>query len=184
MVQPICKITPPLYKIINGEVIHRPEGPLLNGIKKLISDICENKNDITLLEIGCFSGESAILWLPHCKKYYGIDPWAWNNEEYMYYFYKRTENYKDKITIYRDFSYNVHGKIENNSLDIIYLDGDHSYEIFKKDVELYLPKLKNGGYLCGHDYTDECDGIIKYIYEKFEKPDGLYEDGSWMIRKI
>ena len=35
--------------------------------------------------------------------------------------------------------------------DMIFIDGDHIYSSVKKDIELWLPKLQNGGLICGHD---------------------------------
>jgi hypothetical protein len=37
------------------------------------------------------------------------------------------------------------------SLDMIFIDGDHIYKGFKTDLELWFPKLKVGGLICGHD---------------------------------
>jgi hypothetical protein len=41
---------------------------------------------------------------------------------------------------------------ENEYFDFIYVDADHSYESVKKDLENCYTKIKNGGYLAGHDY--------------------------------
>lgn len=41
---------------------------------------------------------------------------------------------------------------QDNSLDMIYIDGDHSYEGCSKDLEVAYKKVKNGGYILGHDY--------------------------------
>ncbi len=42
---------------------------------------------------------------------------------------------------------------KDNYFDWIYVDGDHSYEFVKKDLELFFPKVKSGGYITGDDYV-------------------------------
>lgn len=44
---------------------------------------------------------------------------------------------------------------DNNSLDFVLIDADHSYEGCKKDILAWVPKLKKGGVICGDDYTAE-----------------------------
>ena len=43
-------------------------------------------------------------------------------------------------------------RFEPESLDFVFIDGDHSYEGVLKDCRTYYPLLKNGGIFCGHDY--------------------------------
>lgn len=40
----------------------------------------------------------------------------------------------------------------DNSVDFCFLDGDHSSAAIKADVAAWLPKVRLGGYLGGHDY--------------------------------
>ena len=42
----------------------------------------------------------------------------------------------------------------DGSLDFVYIDANHAYDYVVKDIELWYPKVKPGGYLCGHDYLD------------------------------
>lgn len=45
-------------------------------------------------------------------------------------------------------------QIEDKSLDICFIDADHSYSAVKEDILAYIPKVKDGGILCGHDLDD------------------------------
>ena len=39
-----------------------------------------------------------------------------------------------------------------DQLDLVFIDANHSYKYAKSDIELWLPKVRNGGLLTGHDY--------------------------------
>lgn len=43
-------------------------------------------------------------------------------------------------------------RIEDGSLDLVFIDADHSYQGCKTDIAAWLPKIKRGGWLGGHDY--------------------------------
>ena len=45
--------------------------------------------------------------------------------------------------------------VEDQSLDFCFIDGDHSYIGTKRDIEAWLPKVKIGGWICGHDYDNQ-----------------------------
>jgi len=58
--------------------------------------------------------------------------------------------------------------------DLIFIDGDHSEEGIKKDVEAWLPLLKEGGLMCGHDYYKESEGpwwvhVRQFVEARFPK---------------
>lgn len=42
--------------------------------------------------------------------------------------------------------------VEDGSLDFVFIDADHSYEGVKADIKIWDPKVKEGGYVIGHDY--------------------------------
>ena len=65
-----------------------------------------------------------------------------------------TDKYKhlDNVTLYKSYSTNFLQNQHDNTYDIIYIDGDHSYYGVKNDLLNGYNKIKNGGYLMGHDY--------------------------------
>jgi len=46
-------------------------------------------------------------------------------------------------------------QIEDGSLDIVYIDGNHTLPHVTKDIQLWLPKVRSGGVIAGHDYTSK-----------------------------
>jgi len=74
---------------------------------------------------------------------------------------------------------------ENNSIDMVFIDADHSYDAVKNDINLWWNKLKSGGTMAGHDYFWSPDGVKKAVDEFFiEKNIEIITDGQcWLIRK-
>merc|ERR1719329_900036 len=57
--------------------------------------------------------------------------------------------------------------IQDSSVDIIWIDGDHSYKQALADMRAYTRKLRPGGILAGHDYSFFHDGVIRAVHEFF-----------------
>jgi cephalosporin hydroxylase len=58
---------------------------------------------------------------------------------------------------------------ENESVDFVFLDAAHHYENVLSDIESWLPKIKKGGIIAGHDYFTICHpGVKKAVDEMFE----------------
>ncbi len=54
---------------------------------------------------------------------------------------------------------------EGESLDFVFIDADHEYEAIKADIAAWLPKVKIGGVIAGHDIG--WGGVKQAVYEKF-----------------
>jgi len=55
---------------------------------------------------------------------------------------------------------------EDESLDLVYIDANHSYENVTLDITKWLPKVKKGGTIAGHDYINSAD-IRKAVADIF-----------------
>ena len=62
--------------------------------------------------------------------------------------------------------------VKDKSLDLVFIDAAHDYESIAEDIKAWLPKVRDGGIICGHDYLPgEYDGVVKAVDENFEKVD-------------
>lgn len=59
--------------------------------------------------------------------------------------------------------------------DFVYIDADHSYEACMQDLYLWLPKVKKGGLLAGHDYGQF--GVTDALNTVFG-PKGYYHNNA------
>lgn len=70
----------------------------------------------------------------------------------------------------------------DKSLDFVFLDGGHTYEQVKKDILAYLPKLKKGGVMAGHDFDPTFPGVEKAVREVFGREISMIMPRSWWRR--
>lgn len=61
-------------------------------------------------------------------------------------------------------------KFKDNSIDFLYIDGDHRYKAVLADMQKWYPKVRAGGFFGGHDYVvaRKC-GVIPAVDEFFAK---------------
>jgi hypothetical protein len=55
-------------------------------------------------------------------------------------------------TILRMTSIDASERVPDGSLDFVYIDGNHASAYVELDLELWVPKVKRGGVVSGHDY--------------------------------
>jgi len=149
-----------------------------------------------MIEIGSYMGESTLVFgsMINWEEINCIDPLE--GEEIMndisklnwtqvgVNFLHNTQYFNVKH--FRDYSYNVADKFKEGEYDFLYIDANHEYESVKKDLELYVPKIKTFGIIGGHDYTDSWPGVKKAVNEIVINPKDLklFEDGSWLIKRV
>jgi predicted O-methyltransferase YrrM len=167
------------FKMRAGEKFKR-------GLQSLASEL-EITNGV-MVEVGSFKGESAIIFANSGKfeTIYCVDNWSKNFKavgnpdmsEVERTFDKETSKYpsikKVKMT-------SAEGSKILDMVDLVYIDALHDYDSVKQDIELWLPKVKQGGYIAGHDYSDEFKGVIKAVDERFKNVK-IYEDTSWIVK--
>lgn len=92
---------------------------------------------------------------------------------------RKVSEFTDRYKIIRRGSLRAVKQFEDNYFDFVFIDADHSYEGCKADIKAWLPKVKNGGYLCGHDYSRL--SVKKAVDETFSDIE-LDDDRMWFHR--
>lgn len=123
----------------------------------------------TICEVGVWKGRFAEVLLngvPSIESYTLVDPWRnladWNKpankssiefEDIRNEALTRVAPFKTKVVEIRDTTKNAQSRIPNGSLDMAYVDGDHTLRGITIDLYSMLPKIRPGGFIGGDDFT-------------------------------
>jgi len=165
------------------------------AMRPMIEMLRRKNYDYSLIgaEIGTFRGWNAfnILHYLPIEKLYIIDPYEdcesykmqTKPEDNLRACKKHLRKYRDKVIFVKKLSEDAVEDIPQ--LDFLYIDGNHSYDYVKKDIELYYPKIKKGGYIGGHDFHISAVGVVKAVLEFTEKHNKELEGypRDWWVKK-
>lgn len=156
--------------------------PAYSKLVPTLPDHCE------VVEVGCWHGKSTAylaVELINSKttfNLYAVDHWYGCNEDYYQLGSNKesianNEPYKkfvqnmapvaDRLTIIRMRSAAAARKFADNSLDMVVLDDDHSYESVMNSIQAWAPKVKPGGILIGDDCDMHYPGVSRSVREFF-----------------
>ncbi len=146
------------------------------------------------IEIGTWEGDFsyALLNNTSISKLYCIDPYRhFQNNEYpdgmnsltqiqfdekFNIVQKRFEQFGKRVEFLRMTSDEAITLFDDNSIDFIYIDGNHDYKYVLNDIRKWYPKVKIGGILAGDDIYStkddehDSDGNVTKIWSY--NPDG------------
>ena len=135
-------------------------------------DMVEQADDDSLfVEIGSFKGRSTAFMaveiansgkkiqfdcidpmkaIGHYENAARINPQEWDGYS-VEDFHRRLEPVKGLYNLHQMPSDEAVNLYEDGSIDFIMIDGDHSYEAVKRDIQNFLPKMRSGGLMAGDD---------------------------------
>lgn len=136
-----------------------------------------------VVEVGSWQGRSASVLASALRESGGIlsvvDSWEDPNE--MAAFYDNMEFLGHNPQVFRLPSVEGAKQFNDRSLDMVFIDADHEEESVLEDVISWLPKVRSGGLLCGHDYSPRHPGVVAAVDSLL--PGARCEVGSiWAVR--
>ena len=127
-----------------------------------------------------------ILKMHPLLEYYMIDPWpygykcgscggeAMTDEKWDHYYaaaVKRMVGNSD-VKVIRMTSVAASKLFSDGYFDLVYVDADHTYDSVTEDIGVWLPKVKEGGAITGHDYSGGWQPVVDAVDEFFIKRAG------------
>lgn len=70
------------------------------------------------------------------------------------------------VTSHKCLSWDAAELFKDGYFDLVYIDADHSYKGCSKDIQAWLPKMKKGSILAGHDFWNE--GVKQAVYDNIK----------------
>jgi len=137
------------------------------GLTKGVAEIgvAEGSFSSQIIEWGTFPLYLVDRWLSVPEDYgdSGFDQ-EWHDTNYRSVL-ERTQPHGGKCIVLRGDSSEMANSVPDNSLSLVYLDANHTYEGVKRDIEAWYPKVEEGGIIAGHDYFSQDYGVHTAINE-------------------
>lgn len=155
------------------------EPPCVPGRSQSYAEMIPAANGKPLqgVEVGVMQGRNLhnVLFLrPDIAKAWGVDIWSGvymgaRNRNWSAVFEHAKENLRqfgERCEIIREFSTAAAERFEPGSLDFAIIDATHDEPDVQEDLETWVPKIRPGGTICGHDYsTEKFPGVVKQVNE-------------------
>lgn len=150
------------------------EHDFARGVVELLQVACPK----SIIEIGSYRGVSTEIFLLTTPRVVAVDPWDYPETIYDE-FMLRCGSYPG-LEVCRGKSPEALKKFKDE-FDLCYIDGEHTYDALKVDIEAAKKIVKSGGYIAGHDYhMPEIRKAVNCFMTP--SPFALFRDGSWLCK--
>ena len=160
------------------------------NVYKMLVENC--RDDGKIVELGAWKGKSSAFLVVeaynkspkievHIVDTWGGNPFDGSEDQSTDAYSKFTSNMSLLARPYQAHRMTTNeaaGLFKDESLDAVFIDADHSYEAVKMDIENWMPKVRKGGMLAGHDYNSAWPGVIRAVNEIF--PEAQKIDYCWV----
>mmetsp|Transcript_174103 Transcript_174103/g.558234 ORF Transcript_174103/g.558234 Transcript_174103/m.558234 type:complete len:453 (-) Transcript_174103:8-1366(-) len=136
-------------------------------LSHLISGLAEASQQpwLRVVEVGvnnALTSEYLVSRFPSVQ-FDGVDPWI-GAEDIHREAVGRMARFGDRARLWHLRSEEAAPRFELQSLDLVFIDGDHSHEAVLEDLRLWRPLVRPGGLLAGHDlFNPAFDGVLSAL---------------------
>lgn len=154
-----------------------------DALKEIIGLVL--REGVMVAEIGVWLGTTTLIIAESVLRYHGtifcVDHWRgsdgtatanWARGKDIYAMFKQRMIEKNIWNIIQPMimeSVVAASKFEDKSLDLVFIDGDHRYDFVKQDILRWLPKIRDGGILCGHDSEYHYSSLLEKTKESIDR---------------
>lgn len=148
---------------------------------EFLRDLIVKEGFTSIGEIGVRDGETMKFLLTSCPitHYLGVDIDIHDDI--------RTQFQDDpKVRLIECNSDTAHLEVRDSSLDLVFIDGDHSYDAVMEDIENWIDKVREGGIICGHDFGNPYHpDVERAVRDYFRIHVDFVKDPTlvWYVRK-
>ena len=160
------------------------------NVYKMLVENC--RDDGKIVELGAWKGRSSAFLVVeaynkspkievHIVDTWGGNPFDGSQDQSTDLYHKFISNMSLLARPYQAHRMTTNeaaGLFKDESLDAVFIDADHSYEAVKMDIENWMPKVRKGGILAGHDYNSAWSGVVRAVNEIF--PEAQKIDSCWL----
>lgn len=144
-----------------------------------------------IVELGVRDGATYFFLLEKCPgiKLVGIDIWdkipyrdakdnlsGWPHAENERKVREQAKRYGMRAMLLKGLTDEFVDQFIDASVDLIFIDADHTYDAVKKDILNWKPKIRSGGFLTGHDihWPEVRDAVDEFVIHYEVGPDNVW----------
>lgn len=155
------------------------------------------------VEVGSWKGASAAFMAVELEnlnkdiKFYCVDTWRGSEEHnnksspffepllidgsILHVFVENIKPVAHRIVAIQSPSLEAATSFKDDSIKCVFLDAAHDYENVKADIKAWLPKVKKGGVISGHDFYHP--PVRQAVIEIFGNKAIYFGDDVWYVKK-
>ena len=187
------------WREIEGFSSWDDQGVLLETILPLV---IRPSLPVRIAEVGVYKGRMTSMWSGallengHVFEYncvdnfQGLEAGGEDTVQIRAKFYENTMEMGErawasgsKLIVHDKNSKEAAAEFEDGTMDIVYLDTSHDFDSVCADIDAWWPKVRVGGILCGDDYIDGWQGVVKAVNMNFAPEIGRVGRQQWYSQK-